>query len=54
MAIPNDNNTENRPGQRCNSYDNRTSDETESAEGDAIYSDEDSSTSSRPGLEDVL
>ena len=42
--ILNDNNTENRPGQRHNDYDNRTSDDTESAEGDAIYSDEDGST----------
>ena len=48
-----DNNTDNRPGQRCNDYDNRTSDDTESAEGDPIYSDEDGSTPSRPGLEDV-
>ena len=53
-SIPNGNNTENRPGLRHNDYDNRTSDNTESAEGDAIFSDEDGSTSSRPGLEDVL
>ena len=53
-SLFNDNNTENRPGQRCNDYDNRTSDEPENAEGDPIYSDEDCSTPSRPGLEDVL
>ena len=46
-------NMENRPGQRHNDHDNRTSDDTESAEGDAIYSDEDGSTPSRPGLEDL-
>ena len=45
-----DNNTEKRPGQRCNDCNNRTSDDTESAEGDPIYSHEDGS---RPGLEDV-
>ena len=36
-----------------NNCDNRTSDDTESTEGDVIYSDEDGSTPSRPGLEDV-
>ena len=44
-----DDNTENRPGQRCNDYDNRTSDDTERLDGDPIYSDD----SSRPGLGDV-
>ena len=43
-------NTENRPGQRHNDFDNRTTDDTESVDGDSIYSDDDSS---RPGLEDV-
>ena len=47
-----DNNTENRPGKRHNDYHNRPSDDTESA-GDPIYLDEDGSTPSRPGLEDV-
>ena len=46
-----DNNTENRPGQRRNDY--RTSEETESAVGNLIYSDEDGSTPSTEGLEDV-
>ena len=46
-------NTENRPGQRCNNQDNSTSYDTESAEGDVIYSDEDGSTPSSPGLEDL-
>ena len=45
-----DENTQNRPWQRCNDYDNRTTDDTESVDGDSIYSDDDSS---RPGLEDV-
>ena len=49
----NNNNTENRPGQRPKDQDNRTSDDTENAEGDVIYSDEDGSTPSRPGLEDL-
>ena len=49
----NNKNIENRPGWRLNNHDNRTSDDTESEEGDAIYSDEDGSTSSRPGLEDL-
>ena len=47
-----DNNTDNRQGQRCGDYDYKPSDETESVEGDPIYSDEDGSTSG-PGLEDV-
>ena len=47
-----ENNTDNRQECRCNNYDNRPSDETESIEGDPIYSDEDGSTSG-PGLEDV-
>ena len=45
-----DKNMGNRPGQRCSDCYNRTSDDTESVGGDAIYSDDDSS---RPGLEDV-
>ena len=51
--MTNNNKTECRHGQRHNDYDNITSDDTESAEGDAIYSDEDGSTPSRPGLEDL-
>ena len=47
-----DNNTDNRQEQRHNNSDNRPSDETESIEGDPIYSDEGGSTSG-PGLEDV-
>ena len=39
-----DNSTENRPGQRHNDHDSRTSEATESVEGDPIYSDEDGST----------
>ena len=34
-------------------HDNRPSDETESIEGDPIYSDTDGSTPSTKGLEDV-
>ena len=45
-----DNNTEYRPGQRCNDY--GTSEETENAEGNPIYSD-DGSAPSTEGLEDV-
>ena len=45
-----DDNTENRPEHRHNGCDNRMSDDTESVDGDPIYSDDDSS---RPGLEDV-
>ena len=44
---------EQRQGQRPNSHNNRASDDTENAEGDVIYSDEDGSTPSRPGLEDL-
>ena len=44
--IFNDNSTENRPQQRHNDYDSRTSEDTESIEGDHIYSDEDGSTPS--------
>ena len=47
-----DNNTDNRQGQRHNDHGNRPSDETESIQGDAVYSDEEGSTSG-PGLEDV-
>ena len=38
---------------KINDHDNRTSDGTENAEVDAIYSDEDGSTPSRPGIEDL-
>ena len=41
-----DNSTEHRPAQRHNDQDNRTSEDTESIEGDPIYSDEDGSTPS--------
>ena len=37
--------------QLTNDHYDRASDDTESAEGDAIYSDENGSTPSRPGLE---
>ena len=53
LHIFNDNSTAYRPGQRCNIHDSRTSDDTESIEGDPIYSDEDGSTPPQPGLEDV-
>ena len=39
--------------QRHNDHDSRTSEGTKSIEGDPIYSDEDGSTPSQPGLEDV-
>ena len=42
--MSNDNSTENRPRQRCNDHDSRTSEDTESIEGDPIYSDKDGST----------
>ena len=49
-----DNNIDNRPGQgqRHDDHDNRSSDETESIQGDPIYSDDDGSISGL-GLEDV-
>ena len=45
-------NTDYRPGQGCNNYDNKPSDERQHAEGDLIYSGEDGSTPGQ-GLEDV-
>ena len=42
-----------RQWQIPNDHNDRASDDTESAEGYAIYSDEDGSTPSRPGLEDL-
>ena len=44
-----DNNTDNRQDHRHGDHDNKPLDETESADGGPIYSDEDGSTSG-PGL----